>query len=62
MQPGLVASPNVNGVRVFFVLFSMRSVLGWLVMRVAEFLDRSLITVPEIDDNVCVAGFLEQAV
>jgi hypothetical protein len=37
----------------------MRSVVGRLVVRVAELLDRSLITVPEIDDIVCVTGFLE---
>jgi hypothetical protein len=38
----------------------MRSVFGLLVLRVAELLDRSLITVPEIDEIVCVADFLEQ--
>jgi hypothetical protein len=38
----------------------MRSVISLLVIRLAELLDRSLITVPEIDEIVCVPGFLEQ--
>lgn len=40
---------------------SMRSVISLLVIRVAELLDRSLITVPEINEFACVPGFLEQA-
>jgi hypothetical protein len=38
----------------------MRSVVSLLVIWVAELLDRSLIMVPEIDEIVCGAGFLEQ--
>ena len=38
----------------------MRSVVRLLVIQVAELLDRSLITVPEIDEINCVAGCLEQ--
>jgi hypothetical protein len=38
----------------------MRSVISLLVIRLAELLDRSLITVPEIDEIVCGAGFVEQ--
>ena len=52
----------MNRVLVFFVLLIMRRVLGLLVIWVAELLDRSLITVPEIDEIVCAAGFLEQRV
>jgi hypothetical protein len=43
-----------------FRSMSMRSVVSLLVIRVAELLDCSLITVPDIDEMVCGAGFLEQ--
>jgi hypothetical protein len=38
----------------------MRSVVRLLVIRVGELLGRSLVTVPEIDEIDCVAGFLEE--
>lgn len=44
---------NVNHILVFFVPRYMRNILGLLVIRVAELLDRSLITVPELDESAC---------
>jgi hypothetical protein len=29
----------------------MRRLLGWLLMSVAEYLDRSLLTVPDLDED-----------
>lgn len=44
-----------------FRSMSMRSVISLLVIRAAELLDRSLITVPEIDEILFVPGFLQQS-